>query len=202
MLENFIVSAVLIFLARLVNITLSTVRTLMMTRGHGLVSAVMGFFEALLFALIISEVVQNLDNVWNLVGYSAGFSGGILLGMAVEERLATGYATVNVVSSFQAHTVAEAIRGAFAGRPTLAREAIQSLIQRDEPGPTLGHDLTPREREVLALLVKGMSNPEIAQRLSVSRSTVKTHVSNILSKLGVSSRRETIALAIEHKLVN
>ena len=143
MLENFIVSAVLIFLARLVNITLSTVRTLMMTRGHRLVSAVMGFFEALLFAVIISEVVQNLDNVWNLVGYSAGFSGGILLGMMVEERLVTGYATVNVVSSFQAHKVAEAIRGAGFG-------ATESWGRGSEGEVGLVRAVVPR-REVTAV---------------------------------------------------
>jgi NarL family two-component system response regulator LiaR len=119
----------------------------------------------------------------------------------VQDALQAG-AISYLLKNVSGDDLAEAIRGAFAGRPTLAPEAIQSLIQLDEPGPTLGHDLTLREREVLALLVKGMSNPEIAQRLSISRSTVKTHVSNILSKLGVSSRRETIALAIEHKLVN
>jgi NarL family two-component system response regulator LiaR len=97
--------------------------------------------------------------------------------------------------------LAEAIHSAYAGRPTLSPEAIQSLIRPDEAKPGLGHDLTPREREVLALLVKGHTNLEIAQQLSVSRSTVKIHVSNILKKIDVSSRKEAIALAIEHKLV-
>ena len=55
--------------------------------------------------------------------------------------------------------------------------------------------------EVLALLVKGMSNPEIAARLVISRATVKVHISNILSKLGVASRTEAISLAIQNKLV-
>jgi NarL family two-component system response regulator LiaR len=98
--------------------------------------------------------------------------------------------------------LAEAIRAARAGRSTLSPEALQSLVQPDASKPSPAADLTQREREVLELLVKGYSNPEIAQQLSVSRSTVKVHVSNILSKLGVSSRGEAIALAIDQGLLN
>jgi NarL family two-component system response regulator LiaR len=75
------------------------------------------------------------------------------------------------------------------------------LIQPPSEAETLAADLTRREQEVLALLVKGMSNPEIAERLVISRSTVKVHISSILSKLGVSSRAEAISLAIQNKLV-
>jgi NarL family two-component system response regulator LiaR len=94
----------------------------------------------------------------------------------------------------------EAIRAAYAGRSTLAPEAVQALIQLGEPEPALGCDLTSREREVLALMVDGLSNPEIAGRLTVSRSTAKAHVSNILSKLGVSNRAEAIALALQNDI--
>ncbi len=97
--------------------------------------------------------------------------------------------------------IVEAIRRAYEGRPTLAPEAVQALIQSPpEAESAIGHDLTLREREVLALLVKGLSNGEIAERLSVSHATAKAHVSSILSKLGVSSRAEAVAVALEKKL--
>lgn len=95
----------------------------------------------------------------------------------------------------------EAIRNAHEGRPTLAPEAAQALIHTTTKPPELGYDLTPREREVLALMVGGLNNPEIAERLVISRSTVKHHVGAILSKLGSSSRTEAVALALKNKLV-
>jgi NarL family two-component system response regulator LiaR len=118
----------------------------------------------------------------------------------VQEALqagATGYLLKNV----SGEELADAIRSTYAGKPTLAKEAVNSLIQKDTLEPSLAKDLTRRELEVLSLLVKGLSNPEIAGKLSVSRSTVKSHVSSILSKLGVSNRAEAIALAIEHKII-
>jgi NarL family two-component system response regulator LiaR len=110
---------------------------------------------------------------------------------------AIGYLLKNV----SGEDLAAAIRSAYAGRSTLAPEAVEALIQMGKPKRTPGDDLTPREREVLALLVEGLSNAEIADRLVVSRSTVKVHVSNILSKLHASNRGEAVALAIQQKLV-
>jgi NarL family two-component system response regulator LiaR len=106
-----------------------------------------------------------------------------------------------LIKNVSADELVEAIRAAHAGRSTLAPEALQALIQSDEHKFTPGYDLSERERQVLALLVQGLSNPEIADRLSVSRSTAKAHVSNILSKLNVSNRAEAVALAVQHKLI-
>lgn len=110
---------------------------------------------------------------------------------------AIGYLLKNV----SGEELAEAIRQAHSGRPTLAPEAVQALIQPPSEVESLAAGLTRREHEVLALLVKGMSNPEIAGQLFISRATVKVHISNILSKLGVNSRTEAISLAIQNKLV-
>ena len=113
---------------------------------------------------------------------------------------AIGYLLKNV----SADELVSAIRSARAGRPTLAPEATRVLIRsathtRQQP---LGYDLTERERDVLALMVTGMNNSEIADRLVVSRSTIKYHVSNILSKLQATTRTEAVAYALQQNLVH
>jgi NarL family two-component system response regulator LiaR len=110
---------------------------------------------------------------------------------------AIGYLLKNISINELAH----AIRAARAGQPTLAPEATQALIEVATQSPPPGQDLTQRERSVLALMVEGLNNPQIAERLGVSRSTVKTHVSSILAKLGVANRLEAVTLALQHKLV-
>ncbi len=116
------------------------------------------------------------------------------------EAGAIGYLLKNV----SVDELARAIRAAHEGRPTLAPEAAHSLIQSSTHSATaeLGRDLTSRERQVLVLMVKGLNNVEIAERLVVSRSTVRFHVSNILSKLHVTSRTEAVAVALQQHLVN
>lgn len=112
---------------------------------------------------------------------------------------AIGYLLKNVTVT----ELANAIRSAHRGRPTLAPEAAQALIHAATTAgfPAPGDDLTEREREVLKLMAHGLNNTQIADTLIVSRSTVKFHVSNILSKLHATSRTEAVAYALQHNLV-
>ncbi len=113
---------------------------------------------------------------------------------------AIGYLLKNV----SVEELSAAIRSAHAGQSALAPEAIQALLQdeTDEADSVPDYSLTPREMEVLVLLVEGLSNRQIAERLVVSRATAKAHVSHILEKLSVSNRAAAITLALRHKLVS
>lgn len=105
-----------------------------------------------------------------------------------------------LLKDVSADELAKAIRLAYVGRSTLAPEAAQALVHA-ATHPKPGQNLTSREQEVLSLLVEGLNNSEIGERLVISPSTVRYHVSNILSKLNVANRAEAVALALKHKLV-
>jgi NarL family two-component system response regulator LiaR len=110
---------------------------------------------------------------------------------------ANGY----LLKDVSAEELVNAIRKAVAGQPSLSPEAAQVLMKNVSEPALPFQEMTGREKEILALMVEGMSNNEIAERLIVSQSTVKFHVSNILSKLGVTGRTEAVALAVKHHLV-
>ena len=124
------------------------------------------------------------------------FNEGELVKNALEAG-AIGY----LLKDVSAVDLAKAIRAAQAGRATLSPEAAQTMVETANQPPMPGFDLTEREREVLALMVEGLINAKIAAKLTVSPSTIKSHVSNILAKLGVASRTEAVTLALRHKLV-
>lgn len=110
---------------------------------------------------------------------------------------ATGYLLKNVTGQ----ELANAIRAAHAGRMTLSSEATEVLVHAAAHPVVPADELTEREREVLALMVDGLSNQAIADRLFLSLGTVKFHTGNIYSKLGVDSRVAAVTLAIQRRLI-
>jgi DNA-binding NarL/FixJ family response regulator len=118
---------------------------------------------------------------------------------AALEAGASGY----LLKDAEADDVAAAIRAAYHGEvhldPAVARLLAQRMRARKEPEPV--EPLTDREKEVLGLVGKGLANKEIAYRLGITERTARTHVSNILGKLGLASRTQAALWAVENKLI-
>lgn len=131
-----------IFILRVIGVTLSTVRMLVMMRNRKILSASIGFFEVLVYVLAIGVVVNNLSNVWNVLSYCVGFIAGTLIGMTLEEKLVMAFATVNVISREKGSEVAQAIRDAGfgatvswgTGREGMV-ELVTAIVRRSEVGP-------------------------------------------------------------------
>lgn len=116
------------------------------------------------------------------------------------EAGASGY----MLKTSSASEIADAIRSAYEGDTVFEEEVTQKIIERDHmPQEYLLHDdLTNRETEILQLIAQGLSNQEIADECFITLKTVKTHVSNILSKLNVSDRTQATIYAFKHNLVD
>ncbi len=116
---------------------------------------------------------------------------------------AAGYLLKDVTRHELLVTIRRVLRGESVLSGEMAARALQRLsderAHRDEPAP---ERLTPREREVLALIVEGQTNREIAAKLSLSVGTVKIHVEHIIAKLGVADRTQAAVRALEHGLLS
>lgn len=115
---------------------------------------------------------------------------------------ATGYLLKDAPSSDVIEAIRSAAKGESILHPVMARKLLDNISGEKKTDRGSGDDtLTPRELDVLQLMVKGLSNKEIAEQLFISDKTVKIHVSNILKKLRVKSRSQAIIYAIQHELV-
>jgi uncharacterized protein YebE (UPF0316 family) len=106
------VMPLLIFFLRVSDMSLDTLRVLFVIRSQRILAWVLGFFQSLIWVVAITTVLSNLGNVWNVIGYAAGFATGNVVGMMIEERLAIGYGHLRIISSGQGPAIAQAIRQA------------------------------------------------------------------------------------------
>ncbi len=109
-MEMFL-GALFIFCLRLIDVSMGTVRILMAVRGRRLMAGLIGFFEVSIFLVAISQVVANIGNWWNVIGYAGGFAMGTIVGITIENKLAIGLAEVSIVSMGKGMEIAEALRG-------------------------------------------------------------------------------------------
>jgi uncharacterized protein YebE (UPF0316 family) len=125
---DLILGVLLIFFVRVLGIALSTIRLLLMGRANKILVGVIAFLESLTFALAFSRVMNDLTNLWNLTAYCLGFAVGTIAGTHLEERLAAGFMTVNIVSRNQSQKITETIRGAGFGATRSSGEGVSGTV--------------------------------------------------------------------------
>lgn len=103
---------VIIFLLRIVDVSMATTRTLLAMRNARLLVPLIGFFEVLVWILAVGHAIKHLDSAWHVLGYAGGFATGNVVGLWLEEKLAMGLATVQIISRYGGVEVAEALREA------------------------------------------------------------------------------------------
>lgn len=146
-MSSMIGAALLTFLLRIIDVSLGTIRTIMVVRGKRAFAPVIGFVEVTIWVVAVSQVITSIDNIWKVLAYSGGFAAGTLVGMWLEERLALGDVAVYVVSREAGEEIVQDVREADYGATEL---------------PAFGHSgpvsmisvITPRKRleELLQLV--------------------------------------------------
>lgn len=138
---EFLFAAVSIFFLRLADITLYTIRLMMVVRGRKALAMFFAFCQSLIFITVMREVFSDTGNWGKIVGYSAGFATGLVLGMAVENRLAIGYSLISIISPARGAELVERLRGAgFAVTEVAAKgrdgmvSQLNCIIRRKESG--------------------------------------------------------------------
>lgn len=102
----------LIFFARIGDVSIGTVRTILVVSGRPFISAALGFFEVIIWVLAVGGVISNLTNPFALLGYASGFAAGVIVGMAIESRIALGYRIVRVISADMSINLSQRLRDA------------------------------------------------------------------------------------------
>ena len=110
--SSVLTTSLLIFTLRVGNIALDTLRVMLVVQRKRVLSALVGFCQALMWIVVIKSVLDNLENFYSIAAYAGGFSAGILVGMALEERLAIGFSHVRIVTVQNTHQISAALRAA------------------------------------------------------------------------------------------
>ena len=95
-LFGYLILPLLIFLARICDVSIGTMRIIFVSKGKKNIAPLLGFFEVLIWIIVISKIMQNLNNYVNYIAYAAGFATGNLVGMIIEEKLAVGVQMIRV----------------------------------------------------------------------------------------------------------
>ncbi len=119
----------LIFIARVADVSIGTIRIMFISRGMRTISSLLGFFEILIWLLAISQIVKNLTNVTNYIAYAAGFGMGNFVGMSIERKLSLGNLMIRVVTRKNASDLSKALRSQGYGVTSVDAEGTTGLVK-------------------------------------------------------------------------
>jgi uncharacterized protein YebE (UPF0316 family) len=152
----------IIFLCRIVDVSLGTIRTIFVVRGARVVAPLLGFLEVTVWIVAVSTVVQRLDQPLNILGYAGGFAAGNWVGMWLESKLAIGQQIVRMISRERGHSIAHALR--------LAGMGVTEVRGRGRDGPvTLCFAAVPRKEAPQAIRIAKQVDPEVFLTVEDSR---------------------------------
>ena len=136
---SYVILPLLIFFARICDVTIGTLRIILVSKGQKFIAPLLGFFEVLIWIIAISKIMENLDNVACYIGYAAGFATGNYVGMLVEEKLAMGVMIIRVITQKSASDLIENLTIAGYGITNIEAEGskgnvnvIYTIIQRQD----------------------------------------------------------------------
>jgi uncharacterized protein YebE (UPF0316 family) len=138
-LFSYVVMPLLIFMARICDVSIGTLRIIFVSKGKRNIAPVLGFFEVLIWITAISKIMENLDNYINFVAYAAGFATGNFVGMIIEEKLAMGIMMIRVFAHERGNELVQSLNAEGFGATVVeahgAREHIDliySIVKRNE----------------------------------------------------------------------
>jgi uncharacterized protein YebE (UPF0316 family) len=152
-LFSYFLMPLLIFLARICDVSIGTMRIIFVSKGKRNIAPILGFFEVLIWITAISKIMQNLDNYVNYIAYAAGFATGNFVGMIIEEKLAMGIQMIRVFAHERGTELVQSLNGSGYGATVIeargARESVQliyTIVQRNELATVLNliNDFNPK----------------------------------------------------------
>ncbi len=109
-LFSYVILPLLIFLSRITDVTIGTIRIVMVAKGQKKIAPILGFFEVLIWLIAISQIIAHLDNWICYIAYGAGFATGNYIGMIIEEKLAMGIIQLQIITRVDAHKLIEKLK--------------------------------------------------------------------------------------------
>lgn len=108
-LFTYFILPLLIFLSRIMDVTIGTLRIILVAKGEKIIAPILGFFEVLIWIIVMGKIMENLDNIYCYIAYASGFATGNFVGIIIEEKLAIGIVGLRIVTQKEANNLIEAL---------------------------------------------------------------------------------------------